>query len=156
MTRSESDKFCLRWNDFCSNLGAALEEVREEKELYDVTVACEGGGEFPAHRLVLSACSLVICSPPRPMIIPTILSGTITCSLVTPPPPMPPSMLGNAALGKGRFESLGPPPPPPEKSLWSSRGRFSPPPPALFESPDGLIFAATLGKHNIIGEKITR
>ena len=60
MTRSESDKFCLRWNDFCSNLGAALEEVREEKELYDVTVACEGGGEFPAHRLVLSACSQVM------------------------------------------------------------------------------------------------
>ena len=56
----DSEKFCLRWNDFCSNLGAALEEVREEKELYDVTVACEGGGEFPAHRLVLSACSQVM------------------------------------------------------------------------------------------------
>ena len=28
----------------------------------------------------LSACSLVICSPPRPMIRPTMLSGTITWS----------------------------------------------------------------------------
>ena len=54
------DKFCLRWNDFESNLSSAIQEVREEKELYDVTVACDGGGEFQAHRLVLSACSQVL------------------------------------------------------------------------------------------------
>jgi len=53
------EKFCLRWNDFESNLSAAFQSVREEKELYDVTVACDGGGEFQAHRLVLSACSQV-------------------------------------------------------------------------------------------------
>lgn len=58
--RVESDKFCLRWNDFESNLSAAFQSVREEKELYDVTVACDGGGEFQAHRLVLSACSQVL------------------------------------------------------------------------------------------------
>ena len=58
--RKESDKFCLRWNDFESNLSAAFQSVREEKELYDVTVACDGGGEFQAHRLVLSACSQVL------------------------------------------------------------------------------------------------
>ena len=54
------EKFCLRWNDFESNLSSAFQEVREEKELYDVTVACDGGGEFQAHRLVLSACSQVL------------------------------------------------------------------------------------------------
>ena len=54
------EKFCLRWNDFESNLSAAFQSVREEKELYDVTVACDGGGEFQAHRLVLSACSQVL------------------------------------------------------------------------------------------------
>ena len=53
------EKFCLRWNDFESNLSAAFQSVREEKELYDVTLACDGGGEFQAHRLVLSACSQV-------------------------------------------------------------------------------------------------
>ena len=58
--RGESDKFCLRWNDFESNLSAAFQEVREENSLYDVTVACDGGGEFPAHRLVLAACSQVL------------------------------------------------------------------------------------------------
>ena len=58
--RGETDKFCLRWNDFESNLSAAFQSVREEKELYDVTVACDGGGEFQAHRLVLSACSQVL------------------------------------------------------------------------------------------------
>ena len=57
--RGESDKFCLRWNDFESNLSTAFQSVREEKELYDVTLACDGGGEFQAHRLVLSACSQV-------------------------------------------------------------------------------------------------
>jgi len=60
MTGSESDKFCLRWNEFESNLSSAIQEVESEKCLYDVTVACDGGGEFPAHRLVLSACSLVL------------------------------------------------------------------------------------------------
>ena len=59
-SRGESDKFCLRWNDFESNLSAAFQEVREENSLYDVTVACDGGGEFPAHRLVLAACSQVL------------------------------------------------------------------------------------------------
>ena len=59
-SRGESDKFCLRWNDFESNLSGAFQEVREEKELYDMTVACDGGGEFPAHRLVLAACSEVL------------------------------------------------------------------------------------------------
>ena len=54
------EKFCLRWNDFESNLSGAFQEVREEKELYDMTVACDGGGEFPAHRLVLAACSEVL------------------------------------------------------------------------------------------------
>ena len=36
-----SDKFCLRWNDFESNVSSAFREFREDKELFDVTIACD-------------------------------------------------------------------------------------------------------------------
>ena len=54
------EKFSLKWNDFEKNISGALKELKEEDELYDVTLACDGGGEFPAHRLVLAACSQVL------------------------------------------------------------------------------------------------
>ena len=70
MTGTETDKFCLRWNEYESNLSSAIQEVREEKCLYDVTVSCDGGGQFPAHRLVLAACSQVmreiLCTSSQP------------------------------------------------------------------------------------------
>ena len=53
-----SDKFCLRWNDFESNLSSAFRDLRRENALVDVTLACEGGDRtVGAHRVILSACS---------------------------------------------------------------------------------------------------
>ena len=39
----ESDKFCLRWNDFASNISSALGDLRNDTDcdLFDVTLACE-------------------------------------------------------------------------------------------------------------------
>ena len=34
--RMASEKFCLKWNDFESNISVALRELREEKDLFDV------------------------------------------------------------------------------------------------------------------------
>jgi len=51
-----SDKFCLRWNDFESNISVAFRELREDKDFFDVTLACDDE-QIQAHKVILSACS---------------------------------------------------------------------------------------------------
>jgi len=51
-----SEKFCLRWNDFESNISVAFREIREEKDFFDCTLSC-GSRQIQAHKLILSACS---------------------------------------------------------------------------------------------------
>jgi len=53
---ASSEKFCLRWNDFESNISVAFRELREEKDFFDVTLACEDN-QIQAHKVILSACS---------------------------------------------------------------------------------------------------
>jgi hypothetical protein len=36
-----SEKFCLKWNDFERNISSAFRDIREEKEFFDITLACE-------------------------------------------------------------------------------------------------------------------
>merc|ERR1712013_787196 len=48
--------FCLRWNDFESNIGVAFRELREDQEFFDVTLACDED-QIQAHMVILSACS---------------------------------------------------------------------------------------------------
>jgi len=51
-----SEKFCLRWNDFESNISVAFRELREDKDFFDVTLACDDE-QISAHKVILSACS---------------------------------------------------------------------------------------------------
>jgi len=51
-----NEKFCLRWNDFESNIGVAFRELREDQEFFDVTLACDED-QIQAHKVILSACS---------------------------------------------------------------------------------------------------
>jgi len=51
-----SEKFCLRWNDFETNISVAFRELREEKDFFDVTLACDDS-QIQAHKVILSACS---------------------------------------------------------------------------------------------------
>jgi hypothetical protein len=51
-----SEKFCLRWNDFESNISVAFRELREDKDVFDVTLACDDD-QIQAHKVILSACS---------------------------------------------------------------------------------------------------
>jgi len=51
-----SEKFCLKWNDFETNISTAFREIREEKDLLDCTLSC-GPQQLQAHKLILSACS---------------------------------------------------------------------------------------------------
>jgi len=53
---SSAEKFCLRWNDYETNISVAFKELREEKDFFDVTLACEDS-QLQAHKVILSACS---------------------------------------------------------------------------------------------------
>eukprot|EP00092_Neocalanus_flemingeri_P027548 GFUD01029888.1.p1 GENE.GFUD01029888.1~~GFUD01029888.1.p1 ORF type:complete len:329 (+),score=79.97 GFUD01029888.1:21-1007(+) len=52
----EEEQFCLRWNDFETNFQSSFQELRKNKALIDVTLACEDK-EFQAHRVILSSSS---------------------------------------------------------------------------------------------------
>jgi len=51
-----AEKFCLRWNDFESNISGAFRELREDKDFFDVTLSCDDD-QLQAHKVILSACS---------------------------------------------------------------------------------------------------
>ncbi|XP_014254188.1 broad-complex core protein isoforms 1/2/3/4/5 isoform X4 [Cimex lectularius] len=48
--------FCLRWNNYQSSITSAFENLRDDEDFVDVTLACDGKS-LKAHRVVLSACS---------------------------------------------------------------------------------------------------
>ena len=67
----ENEDFCVKWNDFETNISQAFQVIREEKDFFDVTIgmiycrsvkpnfvfsACEDD-QVQAHKLILSACS---------------------------------------------------------------------------------------------------
>jgi len=51
-----SEKFCLRWNDFEKNISSAFKELRDDKDFFDVTLACEDE-QIKGHKVILAACS---------------------------------------------------------------------------------------------------
>lgn len=54
---ASSEKFCLRWNDFESNVSSAFRDIREEKDFFDVTLACDDDSQIQAHKVIIAACS---------------------------------------------------------------------------------------------------
>ena len=52
-----SEKFCLKWNDFQSNISKTFSSLRTEEEFYDVTLVSEDQHQVSAHKVVLAACS---------------------------------------------------------------------------------------------------
>merc|ERR1712088_403961 len=58
ITMGSSDNFCLRWNDFESNISTSFRELRDDSEFFDVTLCCDNGTDIvPAHKVILAACS---------------------------------------------------------------------------------------------------
>ena len=51
-----SDKFCLRWNDFSSQLSGSFKEIRDKKDFFDVTLVSDQD-QVEAHKVIISACS---------------------------------------------------------------------------------------------------
>lgn len=71
---NEDEHYRMRWNDFQASVTSAFADIRDEQELFDVTLVAPGGRAVKAHKLVLSACSPLFKamfrqnSHPQPMI----------------------------------------------------------------------------------------
>lgn len=49
-------QFCLRWNNYQTNLTNVFDQLLQSESFVDVTLACDGHS-LKAHKMVLSACS---------------------------------------------------------------------------------------------------
>jgi len=88
----DTQHFCLRWNNYQSSITSAFENLRDDEDFVDVTLACDGKS-LKAHRVVLSACSpyfreLLKVRTPRPSRAPI--------PSAPPPRPRPRSSAGGA------------------------------------------------------------
>ena len=52
-----SEKLCLQWNDFQDNIRSTFENLRENNDFTDVTLACEDGQHVEAHKVICAASS---------------------------------------------------------------------------------------------------
>lgn len=51
-----NELFCLKWNNYTSNIITELDSLRTDGDLVDVTILCDGR-KITAHKVILSACS---------------------------------------------------------------------------------------------------
>ena len=52
------NNFCLRWNNFESNISRSFSELRTDSEFFDITLCCDNGLDvIYAHKVILAACS---------------------------------------------------------------------------------------------------
>ena len=52
-----AEKLCLKWNDFQDTVNTAFGNLRGNTDFSDVTLACEDGQQFEAHKVILGASS---------------------------------------------------------------------------------------------------
>ena len=52
-----AEKLCLQWNDFPDTVTSAFKSLRKENDFADVTLACEDGKQFEAHKVILATSS---------------------------------------------------------------------------------------------------
>ena len=52
-----SERLCLKWNDFQINLSSAFGGLRNDKDFSDVTLVCEDGVNIQTHKVILASSS---------------------------------------------------------------------------------------------------
>ena len=52
-----SEKLCLKWNDFQENLISAFGVLRNDQDFADVTLVCEDGTQITTHKVILVSSS---------------------------------------------------------------------------------------------------
>ena len=51
-----TEHFCLKWNNYQTNIVSALGNLKLDGDFVDVTLSCDGR-KIEAHKVILSACS---------------------------------------------------------------------------------------------------
>ena len=54
---NRSEKLCLKWNDFQDTSRSSFGALRNDKDFTDVTLVCEDGEQFEAHKVILASLS---------------------------------------------------------------------------------------------------
>ena len=52
-----SEKFCLKWNDFQTNVTNSFKRLRKADDFYDVTLVSDDKQQLSAHKIVLASSS---------------------------------------------------------------------------------------------------
>ena len=52
-----TEKYCLKWNEFEENIRNYFKALRSEQKLFDVTLATDDGHQIQAHKVILSSGS---------------------------------------------------------------------------------------------------
>ena len=52
-----AEKFCLKWNDFQTNVSNAFKKLRKTENFYDVTLVSDDQQQVSAHKVVLASSS---------------------------------------------------------------------------------------------------
>ena len=52
-----AEKFCLKWNDFQTNVSNAFRNLRKTENFYDVTLVSDDQKQISAHKVVLASSS---------------------------------------------------------------------------------------------------
>ena len=50
-------KLCLNWKNFQTNISTAFRDLRSDNDFADVTLVCEDGQLFSAHKVILASSS---------------------------------------------------------------------------------------------------
>ena len=51
------DKWCMKWNEFDTNIRGYLRILRDDQRLFDVTLVTDDGQHIQAHKIIISAVS---------------------------------------------------------------------------------------------------
>ena len=54
---NDSEKFCLRWDDFQTSIVSSFGNMRKDDDFSDVTLICDGDLKIEAHKVILAASS---------------------------------------------------------------------------------------------------
>ena len=58
MEKSDSpEKFCLKWNEYETNISSTFKDLRNDQDFVDVTLAGDGDFQIEVHKIVLAASS---------------------------------------------------------------------------------------------------
>ena len=57
MLEMSSEKFCLKWNDYQSNISKSFQSLRDKEDFCDVTLVGDDFKQVKAHKVILSSCS---------------------------------------------------------------------------------------------------